>query len=125
MSELTADWHDFDGATINVSRQGTDNAAGRIQVQPGLLGTLTEGGNAIYNSILCPSRSIRIAAESLNITFNWQQHTNAIVYNSVMQCDWLSLEYKHDDRHLPVSTITWNFNDPAMGADQGTGGSRR
>jgi hypothetical protein len=103
----------FDRSTIYVGRTGGANTDD-VFTNTGLLGSLTEGGNAVYNGTIVGTVNQNSGGE-LIIQFNGSA-TNAIV-NSVMQ----TITYSNSNDTPPSSVdLTWTFNDNNDGS-QGSG----
>ncbi|MFT5701254.1 MAG: putative delta-60 repeat protein [Desulforhopalus sp.] len=105
----------FDGATLTLARSISANSDD-VFTATGLLGTLTESGNLIYDGVTVGTVTTN-SGGSLVLTFN-ASSTNLIV-NSVMQ----ATAYSNSNDAPPASVqIDWTFNDSNNSA-QGSGGS--
>ncbi|MDY0746607.1 cadherin-like domain-containing protein [Paucibacter sp. R3-3] len=105
----------YAGATLTLQRNGGANAQD-IFGNSGLLGTLTEGGNLVYNGVTVGSVTTN-SGGSLLLTFN-ANATQAAV-NGVIA----AITYRNSSDAPPASVqLDWSFNDGNTGA-QGSGGA--
>ncbi|MEZ6078115.1 MAG: LamG-like jellyroll fold domain-containing protein [Pirellulaceae bacterium] len=113
-AELSAA-NSFNGATLTLARDGVANDEDLFSAT-GLLGTLTQGGNLVYNGTTIGTVTTN-SAGSLVLTFN--SNATQTLVNSTLR----SIAYANSSDTPPTSAqIDWTFSDGNSGA-QGSGGS--
>ncbi|MEM7315337.1 MAG: cadherin-like domain-containing protein, partial [Planctomycetota bacterium] len=105
----------FENTTLTLSRNGGANSEDAFS-ESGLLGSLTEGGNLVYNSVTVGTVTTN-SGGTLVLTFNSAADNTAI--NNVMQ----GIAYSNSSDAPPASVqIDWTFDDQNSGS-QGSGGN--
>lgn len=105
----------FANTTLTLVRNGGANAED-VFSGSGLLSTLTEGGNLVYNGVTVGSVTTN-SGGTLVLTFNATADRDAI--NNVMQ----SIAYSNSSQTPPASVeIDWTFSDDNDSGNQGSGG---
>jgi uncharacterized delta-60 repeat protein len=103
------------GATLTLARSGGANSTDQFSAS-GLLGTLTQGGNLVYNGTTIGTVTTN-SGGTLVLIFN-ASATQTLV-NAAARC----IAYSSTDQAPPASLqVAWTFNDGNTGA-QGPGGA--
>ncbi|MFK7966563.1 MAG: LamG-like jellyroll fold domain-containing protein, partial [Burkholderiaceae bacterium] len=105
----------FENTTLTLARNGGPIGEDEFSAT-GLLGTLTEGGNLVYNSVTVGTVTTN-SGGTLLLTFNATADNTAV--NNVMQ----TIAYGNSSASPPTSVqIDWTFNDDNVASAQGSGG---
>ncbi|MEZ6095171.1 MAG: hypothetical protein R3C03_13235 [Pirellulaceae bacterium] len=103
-AEITAGYDNFSGATLTLTRNGGANATD-VFSNSGLLGTLTQGGNLVYNGTTIGTVTTN-SGGTLLLTFNATATQSTV--DAVMQ----SIAYSNSSDTPPSSIqLNWTFND--------------